>query len=266
MFKKLFSIAALSAIATVTYAGSAQAAGFTYGSGAFRDNNVTNEGSFSENVNDLGYETFDFNDSGALPGNNKIKYSYSGSNSKTQVVTTDNKEIKWAPAGVNGEKNETQYLQVFKGKSAVIETVNEGDTFNYFGLNLGALSKGNTLEFFNAGNAVEFNYQDSQGVAKTATTLTYNILTALAPTAAQQHGGQTNGFFEFFSEGMDDNFDKIVISQLKGGGFETDNHTFRIAKGKYAQASVPEPSIALGMLAFSGGMFLRKRKQKKSVE
>lgn len=268
MFKKLFSIAALSAIATVTYAGSAQAAGFTYGSGAFRDNNVTNEGSFSQNVNDLGYETFDFNDSGNLPGNNKVKYSYFGENTrkKTQVVTTDNREIKWAPAGVNGEKNETQYLQVFEGKSAVIETAQEGDTFNYFGLNLGALSTGNTLEFFNAGNAVEFNYMDNQGMAQTATTLTYNILTALAPTAAQQHGGQTNGFFEFFSEGMDDNFDKIVISQIGGGGFETDNHTFRIAKGKYSQASVPEPSIALGMLAFSGGMFLRKRKQKKSVE
>ena len=268
MFKKLFSIAALSAIATVAYAGSAQAAGFTYGSGAFRDNNVTNEGSFSENVNDLGYETFDFNNSTGLPGNDKVNYSYSGNNTRgtTQVVTLDNQEIKWAPAGVNGEKNETQYLQVFEGKSAVIETAKEGDTFNYFGLNLGALSTGNTLEFFNAGNAVEFDYQDSNGVAQTATTLTYNILTALAPTAADQHGGQTNGFFEFFSEGMDDNFDKIVISQKGGGGFETDNHTFRIGKGKYAQKSVPEPSIALGMLAFSGSMFIRKRKQKKSVE
>ena len=64
---------------------------------------------------------------------------------------------------------------------------------------------------------------------------------------------------------MDDNFDKIVISQTSGGGFETDNHTFRVAKGKYVQASVPEPSIALGMLAFGGSMLLGKRKQKKSV-
>ena len=276
MFKKLFSIAALSAIATVTYAGSAQAAGFSYGSGAFRDNNVTNEGSFSENVNDAGYETFDFDDSRRLPGNDRVKYSFEGKNTgkKTKVINNNKKrngewkngEMKWAPAGVNGENNESQYLQVFEGKNAVIETAKEGDTFNYFGLNLGALSTGNTLEFFNAGNAVEFDYQDSNGMAQTATTLTYNILTALAPTAADQHGGQTNGFFEFFSEGMDDNFDKIVISQVGGGGFETDNHTFRIAKGKYVEASVPEPSIALGMLAFSGSMFIRKRKQKKSVE
>ncbi len=240
---------------------SAQAAGFSYGSGAFRDSNVTNQGAFSQNVNDAGYETFDFND-GKLPGNDKVKYSFEGSNNKTSVGG----EKRWAPAGVNGEENTSDYLQVFKGKSAVIETVKEGDTFNYFGINLGALSGGNTLEFFNAGNAVEFNYTDSKGMAQAATTLTYNILTALAPTAAQQHGGQTNGFFEFFSEGMDDNFDKIVISQLSGGGFETDNHTFRVGKGKFVQASVPEPSFALGMLAVSGGMFLRKRKSHKSAK
>ena len=257
MFKKLFSIAALSAIATVAYAGSAQAAGFSYGSGAFRDSNVTNEGAFSQNVNDLGYETFDFND-GLLPGNDRVKYSFEGQNNNTSVGG----EKRWAPAGVNGEVNESDYLQVFKGKSTVIETAKDGDTFNYFGINLGALSTGNTLEFFNGDDMVQFNYTDKDGKAQFATTLDYNTLTGLAPIEAEQHGGQTNGFFEFFSEGMDDNFDKIVISQASGGGFETDNHTFRIAKGKYLQASVPEPSIALGMLAFSGGMFLRKRKQK----
>ncbi|NJO27581.1 MAG: PEP-CTERM sorting domain-containing protein [Richelia sp. SL_2_1] len=267
MFKKLFAVTALSAIATVSYAASAQAANFTYSSGGYRDANVKNQGSFSQSVNQQGYETFDFNGSTTLPGNDRVKYSYEGSNNKTQVVTLNNSEIKWAPAGVNGEKNESQYLQVFQGKSAVIETVKKGDTFNYFGLNLGALSGGNTLEFFNAGNAVEFNYLDTKGVAQVATTLTYNILTALAPTSAQQHGGQTNGFFEFFSEGFNDNFDKIVISQVGGGGFETDNHTFRIAKGKYSQAaSVPEPSIALGILAIGGSMFVGKRKQQKSAK
>ncbi len=273
MFKKLFSVAAISAIVTVAYAGSAQAGSFSYSSGGYRDDKV-NEGSFSKNVNDLGYETFDFNGSPDLPFNNKVKYSFSGEHTQrrinkkkiTQVVTTGNSEMKWAPAGVNGEKNTSQYLQVFKGKSAVIETVKEGDTFNYFGLNLGALSRGNVLEFFNGDNAVEFDYMDTQGNAKTATTLTYNILTALAPTAAEQHGGQTNGFFEFFSDGTEDNFDKIVISEYSGGGFETDNHTFRIAKGKFSRAaSVPEPSIALGMLAVSGAMFLNKRKGQKST-
>ncbi|MBE9214621.1 PEP-CTERM sorting domain-containing protein [Plectonema cf. radiosum LEGE 06105] len=76
-----------------------------------------------------------------------------------------------------------------------------------------------------------------------------------------------NGFFEFFSTGINDNFDKIVISQVGGGGFETDNHTFRIGKGKYSvAASVPEPSIALGILAVGGSMFVGKRKQQKSAK
>lgn len=257
MFKKLFSIAALSAIATVTYAGSAQAAGFTYGPGTFRDNNVTNQGAFSENVNEAGYETFDFND-GNLPGNDRVNYSFEGTGSSE---VGGNK--KWAPAGVNGEDNTSDYLQVFKGKKAVIETAKEGDTFNYFGINLGALSGGNTLAFFNGDDAVEFNYLDSDGVAQAATSLTFDLLTALAPTTGEGQEGQKNGFFEFFSQGTDDNFDRIEILQTSGGGFETDNHTFKIGKGKYA--SVPEPSIALGMLAVSGAMFLSKRKQQKSV-
>ena len=95
----------------------------------------------------------------------------------------------------------------------------EGETFNYFGINLGALSEGNTLQFFNGDTAVEFNYNDENGDDANRNHLNFNILTALAPTSAKQHEGQTNGFFEFFSEGMADNFDKIVISQLTGWWF-----------------------------------------------
>ncbi|MBF2015759.1 MAG: PEP-CTERM sorting domain-containing protein [Rivularia sp. T60_A2020_040] len=266
MFKKLFAVTALSAIATVSYAASAQAANFTYSSGGYRNANVTNQGSFSESVNQQGYETFDFNGSTTLPGNDRVKYSYDGSG-RTQVVTLNNKsEMKWAPAAVVAEDNKSQYLQVFEGKKVVIETAKQGDTFNYFGLHLGSLSDGNVLEFFNAGKAVEFDYLDTKGVQKVATTLTFDLLKTLAPTLG--YGNQTNGFFEFFSQGFNDNFDKIVISQSNNkGGFETDNHTFRIAKGKYSQAaSVPEPSIALGILAVGGSMFVGKRKQQKSAK
>ncbi|MGF1673710.1 MAG: PEP-CTERM sorting domain-containing protein, partial [Rivularia sp. (in: cyanobacteria)] len=252
MFKKLFAGVALSAIAAVSYAGSAQAANFTYSSGVFRDANVTNQGSFSENVNKDGYVTFDFNGSNSLPGNDIVKYSFQGSNNKTQVVKSG-REMKWAPAAVVAEDNKSPYLQVFQGKSVVIETAKEGETFNYFGLHLGSLSSGNVLEFFKGSEAVKFNYKDAKGEDKFATTLTFDLLKTLAPTLGYRN--QTNGFFEFFSQGFNDNFDKIVISQVGGGGFETDNHTFRIGKGKFSQAaSVPEPSIALGMLAVGGSM------------
>jgi hypothetical protein len=272
--KKALSIALLStvatAIATVSYAGSAQALSMTYSSGTYRDANVTNQGSFSAGVNQEGYETFDFNKVkvGELPGNDKVKYSYSGNNKnpkkKTEIVTLKNREIVWAPAGVKGEKNKSQYSQVFQGKNLIVETAKKGDTFTYFGLNVGALSSGNSLQFFNGVDVVSLNYKDANGIAQVASTLTFEILTKLAPTSAKQHGGQTNGFFEFFSTGFSDNFDKIVFSQTNGnGGFETDNHTFRIGKGAYT-ASVPEPGVVLG-LASVGGMLLRSRKKQKTA-
>lgn len=246
--KKALTIAALSAVASVSYAGSAHALGFTYNAGSVRTPGVTNEGSFSNNVNQQGYTTLDFNN-GAIPGNGTVKYSFSNGPISTTAYSgqTGIYADKWAPSGVSGEVNSSKYLAVFQGNDAIIETLG-GKKFNYFGLNLGALSSGNTLSFFDGGKLVK--------------QLTYELMTQLAPTAAQQHGGEKNGFFEFFSEGNNDNFDKIVLSQIGGGGFETDNHTLRVGTGKYT--SVPEPGIVLGLVGV-GGMFLRKRKSQKTA-
>jgi hypothetical protein len=245
--KKALTIAAVSAIASVSYAGSAHALGFTYNAGGYRTPGVTNEGSFSTNHTKESHATFDFNN-GAVPGSNDVKYSFSKGTYSTSAGSTGIFNDRWAPVGVKAETNTSKYLAVFQGNDAIIETLG-GKKFNYFGLNLGALSTGNTLSFYDGGKLVK--------------QLTYDIMTALAPTKADQHGGQANGFFEFFSEGDNDNFDKIVLSQVGGGGFETDNHTLRIGTGKYT-ASVPEPGIVLG-LAGVGGMFLRKRKKHKTA-
>ncbi|OKH50379.1 PEP-CTERM sorting domain-containing protein [Calothrix sp. HK-06] len=244
--KKALTIAALSAVASLSYAGSAHALGFTYNAGSFRTPGVTSEGSFSNNVNQQGYTTFDFNN-GAVPGNDTVKYSFSSAAPLPTPGQTGIYTDQWAPSGVSGEVNKSNYLAVFQGNDAIIQA-NDGKKFNYFGLNLGALSSGNTLRFFDGANLVK--------------ELTYELMTKLAPTAAQQHGGEKNGFFEFFSEGNNDNFDKIVLSQVGGGGFETDNHTFRVGTGKYT--SVPEPGIVLGLVGV-GGMFLRKRKSQKTA-
>lgn len=247
--KKALTIAALSVVASVSYAGSAHALGFTYNAGTFRTPGVTNQGAFSNNVNEQGYTTLDFNNA-ALPGNDKVQYSFSNGSISTTAGSrqTGIYADQWAPSGVTGEVNNSKYLAVFTGNDAIIEAKG-GKKFNYFGLNLGALSIGNTLKFFNGANLVR--------------ELTYDLMTTLAPVTATQHGGQKNGFFEFFSEGDNDNFDKIVLSQTDAsGGFETDNHTFRIGRGRYA--SVPEPGVVLGLVGV-GGMLLRKRKSQKTA-
>lgn len=251
--KKFASIAALSlsAIASISYAGSAHALGFSYSAGAYRDNAITNEGAFAKGVNDKGYTTLDFND-GKVPGNNDVKYSFSNGTHSTTAYSgqTGIYSDMWAPSGVKGEVNTSNYLAVFQGNNVIIENA-KNKVFNYFAFDAGALSVGNTLQFLKGGSLVK--------------ELTYDMMNALAPVSASQHGGQMNGVFEFFSEGANDNFDKIVISQNDGGGFESDNHTFRTGTGKYdSSAKVPEPSVALGLLAV-GGVFLRKRKNQKSL-
>ncbi|MBW4568229.1 MAG: PEP-CTERM sorting domain-containing protein [Tolypothrix carrinoi HA7290-LM1] len=249
--KKFASIAALSltAIASFSYAGSAHALGFSYSAGAYRDSAVTNEGAFAKEVNDKDYTTYDFNN-GKVPGNNNVKYSFSKGSYSTTAYSgqTGIYSDMWAPSGAKAEVNTSNYLAVFQGNSVIIENA-KNQVFNYFAFDAGALSVGNTLQFLKGGNLVK--------------ELTYDMMNALAPVSASQHGGQMNGVFEFFSEGMNDNFDKIVISQTAGGGFESDNHTFRTGSGKYS-AKVPEPSVALGLLAV-GGVFLRKRKNQKSL-
>jgi hypothetical protein len=251
LLKKALTIAALSAITSIGYASSASAIGLSYNPGSIRTPGVTNEGAFSNSVNDKRYTTLDFND-GKVPQNESVKYTFSNNSPSFQAYSgkTGIYADHWAPSGVNGEKNTSNYLAVFSNASVDIQQKDNKD-FNYFGLDLGALSGGNTLEFFSG--------------AKSVAKFTYEMLNQMAPVAAAQHGGQHNGFFEFFSEMTDgsDNFNKIVLSQTTAGGFETDNHTFKVGTGKYVKGatSVPEPGLILGLTAV-GGMLIRKRKQK----
>lgn len=61
-------------------------------------------------------------------------------------------------------------------------------------------------------------------------------------------------------------FDRIVISQFGGGGFETDNHSFRRGSNAFDfenPTSVPEPGVVLGLMGV-GGLLLRKRNKSNS--
>lgn len=254
LFQKLACITALSisAIASIAYAGSAQAIGFSYTPGAYRTTGVTNEGAFSQNVNTNGFTTIDFNNvtGTGFTGNSLVNYTFSGGTYSTSInqktgIINDN----WAPAGVKSEINKSKYLAVFKNSSVSIKSKN-GSTFNYFGLDVGALSTGNTFELLKGGVTVgKWDYKQLNDIA---TVVGINM------------NNQKNGFFEFFSKGSNDNFDEIRLSQVGGGGFESDNHTFHIGKGKFDPdaKSTPEPSMMLGMLAVGGAFLHQRRKQK----
>ena len=61
-----------------------------------------------------------------------------------------------------------------------------------------------------------------------------------------------------------DIFDEIRVTQSGGGGFESDNYSFKEGTGAFditKTKDVPEPTVTLGLMAM-GGAFLLKRGRK----
>ena len=266
---KTISIAVLAAAATVTCISGAQAASLTNSSlpiyGQSTKGSVTakvtrgvnatgtngTNGAYSEFYNQ-GATTIDFNSTTEV-GNNAYTFgsafaTYSFQNGKSTssgqtVVYSD----RWAPSGANGEVNNSNYLAVFSGNRVTIDLSNK---LNYFGIDWGALSGGNTFGFYNGGQLVsEFNYND---------------INPIAPVRASQHGGEGNGYLHFYANDGDGTFDQIVISQVGGGGFESDNHSFRMSDRAFDFENgkdVPEPSMILGLVATGGAVLLKRKEQ-----
>lgn len=248
LLKKVFSVVALSAIASLAYTGSAQAISFKMTTGTSSPTGDTNKGAYSEFAGHDDVTTIDFND-GTAPSTGFAQFSFSKNDNSSSVRSN-----KWAPAGANGEVNQSNYLAVFKGNDVEIDLQKN---LNYFGMNWGAISPGNKFSFYNGNSLVQsFSTSDVDPVA---------------PIKAQQHGGEGNGYLHFYSTSTQDIFNKIVITQTGNGGFETDNYSFHAGNGafdfdkKIDPKSVPEPSFIFGMLAV-GSMFLSQRKKQKSTE
>lgn len=246
--KKVFSIAALSVIGSLAYTGSAQAISFRMTTGAASPSGETNQGAYSEFAGRDDVETIDFND-GTAPTTGFAQFSFTKGDDTSSV-----RQDRWAPAGANGEVNESNYLAVFQGDDVVI---NLAKNLNYFGMDWGAISPGNVFSFYNGDSLVEsFSTSDVNPVA---------------PIKAQQHNDEGNGYLHFYSTSAQDIFNKIVITQTGGGGFETDNYSFHAGNNGFDfdkeidTESVPEPSFILGMLAV-GGMFVSQRKKQKPAE
>ncbi len=239
--KQVLCVAALSTVAAISYSGSAQAISFKMTTGVAGPNGVTDQGAFSEFFKLKGTTTIDFN-SGKAPTNGFAKYTFENGNKSS--VRAD----QWASAGANGERNMSNYLAVFDGDKVTIELAK---TLNYFGIDWGAISSGNIFSFYKGDKLIQsFSTADVNPVA---------------PIKAAWQGGEGNGFVHFYSTSTADNFNRIVISQQGGGGFESDNHSFHAGTGAFDPKPVPEPSVVLG-LAAAGGTLLLKRKHKKQSE
>ena len=244
LMKNITLIAAVSAIAAFGSANSAQAFSFTIDAGVNGPNGQTNQGAYSKFANLAGTTTIDFN-SGSAPTTGMVQYSFEKNDGSSSV-----RADRWASAGAKGEVNDTNYLAVFQGNAV---TMNLQKSMNYFGIDWGAISPGNVFSFY-MGDKLVKSYSTAD-------------VNPVAPVHATQHYGEGNGYLHFYADSATEIFNKIVITQTGGGGFESDNHSFHEGTDKFDfnnPQSVPEPGMMIGLMA-AGGAALLKRKNQKSA-
>jgi hypothetical protein len=231
----IFGIAAVSTLALFGQAQSAQAFNLNLTAGAASPTGVTNQGAYSEFAGLSTTKTVDFN-SGSAPTTGFAKYSFQSASGSSSV-----RSDVWSPSGSTGEVNDGKYLAVFAGNNVTIDLASK---VKYFGINWGAMSGGNTFSFYNGSSLVK--------------SYSTETVAPLASIHAQQHGGEGNGYAHFTASNSTEMFDRIVISQVGGGGFESDNHSFNVAD--VTTQSVPEPGIMLGLAAIGGSVWAKRKR------
>lgn len=242
-------LGAIAGLMTWGAADAAQAFSFRVTSGINGPNGETNQGAFSEFYGLKNTRNVDFNN-GSAPSTGFAQYSFGGSSSSVR-------KNMWAPVGPKGEQNTSSYLAAFSGSNVTIKLQ---ETLNYFGINWGAAHGGNTYTFYKGDQLVK-SFQTSDIEAAGG----FHIYSALHPGSGQgaKDGKQGNGYVHFYADQDNETFDKIVISQVGGGGFETDNHSFHIGSKAFNwnnPEKTPEPGMILGAIAVTGGIVFRRRR------
>ncbi|MBW4485114.1 MAG: PEP-CTERM sorting domain-containing protein [Tildeniella torsiva UHER 1998/13D] len=231
-------------------------------------NGETTQGAYSTYAWSEGFNTVNFNSGNfavvdsqnQTVGNAGINYSYTGSTTNNARILQD----QWAPTYATTQDNKSNYLTAFSGTDVQIDL---DTTHNYFGINWGSAHDGNVFSFYNGDSLVQKFVYYNDGRTFSADEKTTNVASALKEYGTKGNGGEYNAYFNFFADSSDDIFNKIVISQLGGGGFETDNHTFKAGTKGFTESteSVPEPAMALSLLVVGGAMVAKRRSSSSQV-
>jgi hypothetical protein len=167
---------------------------------------VVNEGLVT-NVADALTVNFDL---GTAPTTGPIQYNYLPSNIQTGSVAG----ITLAPTG-----DASTYLSVSPGFGNPV-TITFNEDVNYFGFYASSLDPFNTISFYE-GNSLRLTMTGSA------------IITAAGGTVR-------DAYVNIFALAPADNFNKVVLASSQAA-FETDNHSFRAADGRF-DGQVPESS------------------------
>ncbi|NJL44817.1 MAG: PEP-CTERM sorting domain-containing protein [Leptolyngbyaceae cyanobacterium SM2_3_12] len=225
-------------------------------------NGETNQGAFSIYSRDQDFNTVTFNQGDFTVVNSQnqtvndagIRYSFVGSSTSNARILKN----QWAPTFETPRDNTSNYLTAFKGTNVQIDLDN---THNYFGINWGSAHDGNEFSFYNGDDLVHrfVYYNDNRTFAEADKTT--NVAATLKAYGTIGNGNEYNAYFNFFADSSADLFNKILISQTGGGGFETDNHSFKAGNSGFHESpeSVPEPGMALSLLMVGGALVAKRR-------
>lgn len=214
--------------------------------------------------------TVDFNDIIPNASGNKSNDNFSNDFASYTFETGKKSSViadKWVPENMDGSTNkDNPYLTVFSGDKVTIDL---NDTASYFGMNWGSVSANNRIEFWN-GDTLISTYQSAGDKTNQSVEGQAELNAAWQDVKGSHHANnfwnEADAYLEFWAEDVDSLFDKIVLTQVsgKGGGFETDNHSFLISDQAFnpeTNKSVPEPGMVLGLMAI-GGLMVKKATKK----
>jgi hypothetical protein len=236
MLSRIACAAVVGTVVTAAFAGSAQAFSFNVTTGAAGLDGATNRGAYSDLNGQPGIMNIDFND-GSVPTTGFAQYSFENG-TKSSVRAN-----QWAPTSSTGERNNSKYLAVFNGDKVNIKLDSK---FNYYGINWGAISNNNTFNFYRGNNLIKsIKTQD---------------INPLATVTAAHQNGERNAYVHFYADNASEVFDRIVIDQVStdGGGFESDNHSFK--RGSNGFTKTPEPAAMLGLAMVGGAAWLKRKR------
>ena len=199
--------------------------------------------------------TTGFTSTFGLTGSQTITGTYSAdATAKTGSNLVSQAANQYGGAGGTGS-----YPELMNGSYTIALAVNGVPGVNYFGLWISALDANNTIAFYGGGSLL-FTFTPSQMI--TAINATSNKAAYYGnPNNPTQDTSEPFAFVNFF--GVGGTFDKLVISNCCGTGFETDNQTVGYRNPAPIIGNlfgVPEPSAPAILAIGIGAMLLGRRR------
>ncbi len=214
----------------------------------------------------LGTENFDSRTTANLTGGFTSTFGLSGAQTITGTYSADataksGSNLVSQPANQYGGAGGTgNYAELFNGSYTINLSATGVPGVNYFGIWVSALDANNQIQFYN-GSTLIYTFTPTAMLAAINARANKSAYYGNPTTNyLGQDSGEPFAFVNFF--GVGGTFDKLVISNSGGTGFESDNHTVGYRNPNTIIGNlfgVPEPGAMLLLPGFLLALWRARR-------